>query len=171
MNEEDIASPTVVLESIFITVAIEAYEDREVTTVDIPNTFIQTDNKGEKVVMKVSGGLARILTSIAPNLYKHYLMLEKGTPTLYLVVLKAIYGLLQSALLFYRKLRGDVEMKGFKINPYDPCVANKMIKGYQMTLTWHVDDVKISHKLESEVNNCINWLKKKYGKLNKIKAH
>ena len=160
MNKEDTASPTVALEPIFITAAIEAYEGREVATVDIPNAFIQTDNKGEKVVMKVSGSLSRILTNIEPNLYEHYFTLEKVTPTLYLVVLKAIYGLLQSALLFYRKLRGDIELKGFKINPYDPCVANKMIKGYQMTLTWHVDDVKISHKLKSEVDNCINWLKK-----------
>ena len=79
MNKEDTASPTVALESISITAAIEAYEGREVATVDIPNAFIQTDNKGEKVVMKVSGSLARILTNIAPNLYKHYLTLEKET--------------------------------------------------------------------------------------------
>ena len=39
---------------------------------------------------------------------------------------KALYGLLKSALDFYNKLRGDLEKKGVKINPYDPYVANKM---------------------------------------------
>jgi hypothetical protein len=42
---------------------------------------------------------------------------------------KAIYGLLRSALLFYKKLVADLEGDGFVINPYDPCVANKTIKG------------------------------------------
>ena len=40
---------------------------------------------------------------------------------------KAIYGLLRSILLFYRKLRGELEAYGFNINPYDPCVGKKMV--------------------------------------------
>ena len=47
--------------------------------------------------------------------------------------------------MFYKKLRADLEEMGFKVNPYDPCVANKMIKGAQCTICWHVDDLKISH--------------------------
>ena len=34
---------------------------------------------------------------------------------------------------------------GFVVNPYDPCVANKIVNETQMTMTWHVDDLKISH--------------------------
>ena len=40
---------------------------------------------------------------------------------------------------------------GFKINPYDPCVLNKMVNGHQMTIYWHVDDLKVSHKNENDV--------------------
>ena len=40
---------------------------------------------------------------------------------------------------------------GFKINPYDPCVANKMINGHKMTIFWHVDDLKVLHKYENAV--------------------
>ena len=58
---------------------------------------------------------------------------------------KAVYGLLRSALLFYRRLRGELEEMDFEINPYDPCVANKVINGSQMTVVWHVDDLKASH--------------------------
>ena len=54
--------------------------------------------------------------------------------------------MLKSALLFYQKLKGDLEGVGFQINPYDPCVANKMIDGEQMTIIWYVDDLKASHK-------------------------
>ena len=39
---------------------------------------------------------------------------------------------------------------GFELNPYYPCVSNKTINGKQLTLVWHVDDIKASH-VEAEV--------------------
>ncbi len=38
---------------------------------------------------------------------------------------KAIYGLLRSALIFYKKLVANLESVRFKLNPYDPCVVKK----------------------------------------------
>ena len=40
---------------------------------------------------------------------------------------KSLYGLLRSSLLFYRKIRGELESYGFNINRYDPFVGNKMV--------------------------------------------
>ena len=44
---------------------------------------------------------------------------------LYVKLQKALYGLMQASLLFYRKLRKELEDFGFMVNPYNPCVANK----------------------------------------------
>ena len=44
----DAASPTVSLESVLLTALIDAYENRDVATVDIPNAFVQTDMEGKK---------------------------------------------------------------------------------------------------------------------------
>ena len=33
----------------------------------------------------------------------------------------------------------------FEVNPYNPYVANKIIQRSQMTVSCHVDDLKISH--------------------------
>ena len=56
------------------------------------------------------------------------------------------------------------------MNPYDPCVANKMVHGNQMTIMWHVNDVKSSH-VNSKVNNSfIAWLKKEYGQIKEVKC-
>ena len=71
--------------------------------------------------------------------------------------------------MFYLKLRADLEEFGFKFNDYDPCVANKMINGKQMTVTFHVDDLKISHEDNFELTKMIIWLGKKYG--NKLVVH
>ena len=51
---------------------------------------------------------------------------KRGTKILYVKLRKALYGLMRASLLFYRKLRKEFEAWGFTINPYDPCVANKM---------------------------------------------
>ena len=49
---------------------------------------------------------------------------------------------------------------GFEVDPYDSCVATKMINGSQMTVTWHVNDLKISHKESTEVTKFIRALGK-----------
>ena len=102
---------------------------------------------------------------IDPERYRPYVTHDKkGVPILYVKMNKALYGLLKSALDFYLKLRGELEEQEYVINPYDPCVANKMIEGSQHTVIWHVDDLKCSHK-KSFVNALFaTWLGTIYGK-------
>ena len=69
----------------------------------------------------------------------------------------------RAAFLFYKRLRSDLENMGFEVNPYDPCVANKMVNGSQMTICWHVDDLKGSHKEESAVTALAIKLSEMYG--------
>lgn len=78
---------------------------------------------------------------------------------LYVQLYKALYGLLRSALLFYCKLRGELEDYGFKINPYDPCVANKITESWhQHTVVWHVDDQIASHVDAFENTKLVSYL-------------
>ena len=93
MTKDQTASPTVSLEAILLTCIIDAEEGRDVAVVDIPNAFIQTNNEGECLIMKVKGRLAMLLYQIDPGTYWPYLTYEDGVPVLYLEVLKAIYGL------------------------------------------------------------------------------
>jgi len=80
------------------------------------------------------------------------------------VALTAIYGMLEASMLFYKKLRGDLEAIGFDFNPYEPCVCNRIVKGKQHTVRFHVDDLLSSH-VDSRVNDKFaKWLSKIYGK-------
>ena len=63
----------------------------------------------------------------------------------------AYYGMLRAVLLLYKRLLSHLENIGFEVNPYDPCVANKMTNGKQMTICWDVDDLKVSHVEKSAV--------------------
>ena len=63
----------------------------------------------------------------------------------------ALYGTMVARLLYYHKFTKSLTDFGFKINPYYPCVANKIIYGQQMTICYHVDDFKLNH-CRSKVN-------------------
>jgi hypothetical protein len=47
-----------------------------------------------------------------------------------------------SALLWYELFSSALKGMGSEINPYDICVANKIIDGSQCTIVWYVDDIK-----------------------------
>ena len=175
ISKEEAASPTVSTESIVLTATIDAEENRDVMSNDVPNAFVQTDmesTNGEKVMMKIRGPLVDMLLKLAYEYYKDFVVYENGVKVLYVEVLKALYGTLRASLLFYKKLRKDLEEIGFTVNPYDPCVANRIVNGKQHTVTWHVDDLKSSH-VDPKVNDDFhNWLEQKYGdpKLGKVKS-
>jgi hypothetical protein len=90
--------------------------------------------------------------------------IEKGKPVLYIQLMKALYGTLQAALLFWQDLTSQLEKWGFKLNPYDWCVANKMVNGKQCTILWHVNDLKISHVDPEVVEEILKLLNERYGK-------
>ena len=165
MDKDETASPTAALESVIMTSVIDAKEGRDVATVDIPNAFIQTEipQEGERTILKIRGKLVDMLIAIDPGTYAPYVSYERGDKILYCNVLKAIYGMLVSALLFYKKWKNDLIAKGYKLNPYDPCVANKIIDGKQHTVTWHVDDLKISHEDPKVNDEFIKWVDELYG--------
>ena len=146
---------------------IDAFEKREVTTVDIPGAFLQTKMpKGEKDVHVIlDGRMAKLLAKNAPETYQEYVSQKRGQAYIYCRVNVAIYGTLKAALLFWKKLSTSLKMCGFEINPYAWCVANKDINGSQCTIVWHVDDLKISHKDSTVIDEIISSLKSEYGKV------
>ena len=172
INPEDAASPTVMTDSILLTAGIEAMEARDVATYDIPNAFIQTaveklDKDGDRIVMKIRGAMVDMLLELDP-LYEDYVVYEKGNKILYVHILRAIYGMLMSGLLYYKKFRAAIEGRGYEVNDYDSCVANKMINGKQHTVSWHVDDLKASH-VDPKVNDEFGkWLQKEFGQIKDV---
>ena len=113
--------------------------------------------------MKISGPLVDILIKLAPHEYQGYVVYKNGKRVLYVQVIKAIYGILIAALLWYKKLWSDLEEVGFEFNPYDPCIANCTINGKQHTIRMHRDNIMSSHE-DKEINDDFAiWLEVTYG--------
>ena len=176
LSKEDAASPTAATESIFLTGVIDAKEGRDVMSSDIPNAFIQAlipdDDKdgNERIVMKITGQLVDALVEIAPEVYGLFVVYENGKKVLYVQVLRALYGMLIAALLWYKNFRTELESIGFVFNDYDARVANRKVKGKQQTVRFHVDDLMSSH-VDSKVNDeFLKWLNKMYGMHGEVTA-
>ena len=141
--QEDARAPTVSTEAVFMTAVIDVMENRSVAVVDIPGAFMQAD-MDPGVYMRIEGAMAELLMEIDYDMYQPHMVKEKGKPVIYVELLKALYGTLRAARLFWETLSGKLQEWGFVLNPYDSCVANKCVDGQQCTITWHVDDLKIS---------------------------
>ena len=121
-------------DSVFITGVVDANERRAVEMLDIQNALLHAEND-EYFLMWLRGNLSELLVKVDPSLYSKYVITSmQVVPMLYVKLTKAIYGMLRSAMLFLKNLRVHLEVKGFEVNPYDPCVANKLVNGSQMTV-------------------------------------
>ena len=63
--------------------------------------------------MKIHGKLVEWLVEIAPETYREHVVIENRVKNLYLEILRAIYGMLEATLLWYRKFCTDIENIGF----------------------------------------------------------
>jgi hypothetical protein len=113
--------------------------------------------------IKIQGIIVDILVEIAPDVYKFYVSKDKkGSKQLMVQCQNALYGTMVASLLYYRKFVKSLTDIDFVINPYDPCVANKMIEGNQMTICFHVDDFKLSHRRTKVMDSMIKYLRHEY---------
>ena len=132
-------------------------------TPDIPGAFMQADID-KQLFIKLEQDIALLLIRKDPS-YSKYMTYEKKKPVINTELSKALYGILQATLLFWRELSQFLRGHGFTANPYDPCGVNKVINENQCTMAWHVDILKMSHVeqqvLEVLVENALNT---KFGK-------
>ena len=147
-----------------MTLVIEAMEGRDVAVADVHGAYLHASFPDENILLVLRDELVDIMCQVDPE-YKKYVVIHNNKKVLYLKMLRALYGCLESALLWYNLFTTTLKNMGFELNPYDNCVANKMVDGHQCTIAFYVDDNKISHKDPKVVTWVIDELEKHFGKL------
>ena len=125
---------------------IDTMEVREVATTDIPGAFLQTNYDKGDIHIKLEGAIVTLLEEIDPEYYMYFIYTDiRERKCMYAESNKAIYGTLESSLLFWAKLSKSLEEMGYQRNEYEWCVVNKITENKQCTILWHVDDLRTSH--------------------------
>ena len=159
---EEARSPTISLEALMVSLMIDAYENRKVSIVDVPGAYLQTDiPEGKFVLLLLENEFVDIMCKVNPE-YTEYVRTENGKKVLDLQVKKAIYGMIELALLWYELYTSVMTELGFELNPYDLCVANKIINGKQCTVAWYVDDNRISHVEQEVVDEIVGKIEERF---------
>jgi len=156
--KEDARSPTVSSEAV-IALSMQMRIRRLLLLTSQMHLSTVVEDEKDRAFICIRGPLVNILVSIAPDVFGWYVMVgKKGKKQLLVQCLTALYGTMVALLLYYKKFVKSLKSKGFKLNPYDSCMANKQVKGEQLTVCFHVDDCKISHLIPKVVDETIEWL-------------
>ena len=140
---EEAKFPIINLECVLFIMLIDAYEDRKVANFDTSGVYLQADLTKEKfTILLMESRFGNILCDINTE-YKQHLRFKDGMKKLYLLILKIIYGMIESTIRWYKIHISVLKDMGNQLNNYDMCVANKDIYGKQCTISWYVDDNKV----------------------------
>ena len=89
-EDESVASPTVSLEGIFVTLLMDAYEERDVDTFDMLGSYLYASMpKDKQVLLNLKGKCVEIMCQINGE-YKKYVRIKKVQKVLYLLTLRFI---------------------------------------------------------------------------------
>ncbi len=166
--KEETASPTVSTDALMLSLMIDAFEHRDVATADVVGAYLNAEML-DFVLLRLVGDTVDIMCRVNPR-YSSFVVMEGGKKVLYLRLLKALYGCVKSALLWYELFTGTLQKMGFELNPYDPCVANKTINNKQCTIVWYVDDNKISHVDHRVVSQIVAAIEQHFGKMTVVRG-
>ena len=69
LHKDESASPTVATDSLFHTMSMDAKENRDVMTADVPNAFTQTDmpDGDDEITMKITGVSVQMSVEDSPQ--------------------------------------------------------------------------------------------------------
>ena len=160
---KDISAPTAYLESIFNSLKIIVEEDRKFIVLDVGGAFLNAMIDC-LVYMILDPKVSREAIELFPELKEF--PDDKGR--LLVQIEKAMYGLIQSPMLWNETLTNLLKKNGFKSNKMDPCVWNRVSDGKQTTIVIYVDDLLISSERQSDIEFVKNIIEKEFQEI-KIK--
>jgi hypothetical protein len=165
---ENVSSPTVAHESVTMMLAAAAITGEHIATADVTGAYLECDlDPSDEVIMKLDDKLVEILMDIGDDGKGNTDIREyrDSNGVVYVKLLKALYGCIQSSRLWYKKLTSILADSKFTVNKYDPCVYHMIRNGARITLAIHVDDLLITSREEENLRFACDVLKENFNEV------
>jgi hypothetical protein len=112
------------------------------------------------VHMMIDADMTKLLCEQDPT-YKDFVT-DKGEVVVQLD--RALYGICEAGLMWYRNISSALFKLGYTCNEYDQCVFNKYDEnGIQITIGLHVDDLLITSESDTLLDEIEAYLRETYG--------
>ena len=161
---DDLSSPTVGMPAFFAMLTLAASERRKASVFDVGSAYLNAEMEGDEVVMELDQLLSTILAKLAPEFASF--VDQRGKLCVRLD--RALYGCVQSAILWYKKLISVLTAAGYELNSQEPCVLNKSIDGHQATILLFVDDIMLLCAAEGAADELESVLKTAFGDIKRL---
>jgi hypothetical protein len=159
----DYSSPTVKTRSIMTCLKVAAMKGMKAMKIDVGGAFLCAKiDETEEVFMT----LDRQLTSMAVKYMPALSDFVRSDGALVVRLERAMYGLIQSAKLWYKELTEFLKTLGFRITPSDECVLHlKRERGRDVMILLYVDDLLVLAQDERDLDWVKGAVEKKYEKV------
>jgi hypothetical protein len=94
---EETSSPTITTDALLLTLLVDANEKGDVATADVAGAYLHAKLE-DFTLLRMEGDSFDIMCDVNKD-YRKFVTYEQGQKVLYLQLLKALYGCVQSALL------------------------------------------------------------------------
>lgn len=165
---DNVSSPCVNLTSVFTLLSIAAFERRHLAAVDIKGAYLNARLSSVTVHMRIQPQLVSILKQLYQDLFKRDIT-EFICPdgSMIVRVLKALYGLIESALLWYKHLAATLNRAGYTTSKNDRGVFYKTVgKDKKCAIAIHVDDLLVASTHKDLLDQLLKILTETYLDIN-----
>ena len=149
-RDQEISSPTVALSTVLMAASLAAHRKEHVMTLDHKAAYLNAAMGGHTVYVRLGKEVAELLCRLAPK-YVEYI---RNDGTIVVKLRRALYGCIESAVLWYKELSSTLHSLGFIKNPYDECAFTRIDKEKIDTILVYVDDLMII----SEEPKTLTWI-------------
>ena len=136
------SAPTTATSSVNTIASIAAARGMEVATVDVKQAYLNADMESE-VFMWIPEPIASVLCDRDPLFVPYMHTNKNGQRRVLVKLLKAQYGCVESARLWYEHIKKAIIEQGFDTNPFDPCIFQRKSGDTWTYITLYVDDLMI----------------------------
>jgi hypothetical protein len=158
---DNVSSPTMSLTSLFMIIGIAVKEGRVKANGDVVGAFLIPKLK-KSVHARLPKAIVPLLIEEFPDLSEY--VLPNGS--MIVLLQHALYGLVESALLFYETVRDYLLEIGFTQNSQDCCVFNAYDSdGVQITAGVYVDDLLVTSVKRELIENLFAMLNQRFGEV------
>jgi hypothetical protein len=137
----DRSSPTVAVHSVMMVLALFAgnLDNHMVCNVDVKGAFVQTPMEGESIYLRIGKDIVKHIIEEFPT-YQEYVT-DEGS--MFIEMLKAMYGCVQASLLWYKLLTQVLCGIRFTISEVDRCVLWLVVGNIVNIILIYVDDILV----------------------------
>jgi hypothetical protein len=163
LTYEETSSPTASPTSLFLVGSIAAKEKRVMMAHDFPGAYLHARRPKEmkRIFMRLGPVLATLIIEICPS-YKQFQLPDGSIVT---EILAALYGLIESGLLWYKEISDFLISIGFVKNRFDQCVFYH--PDNQLHIVIYVDDLFVTGHHQKDLDWLSASLEGKYGSTTK----